>query len=204
MPKKNWDHYYSSIQGDIKTYIGELVTHRKFIETITDCNPRTVLEVGCGTGRTSIFLSHLGVSTTALDRDAGVIETAKRMNAALNGAVEFVEGNAFELPFEDSSFDVAFHQGVLEHFNDEQIVQIINEQLRIARTVVFSVPSNHYPQKDFGDERLLSKKSWEKILSPFKIIKSSNYSRSHLRPWWLLGFPCKMKVMYLARVEKPS
>jgi hypothetical protein len=42
--------------------------------------------------------------------------------------------------------------------------------------VLFSVPSFWYPGQDFGDERLMKKEDWLRILSEFKVEKASYYS----------------------------
>jgi hypothetical protein len=63
--------------------------------------------------------------------------------------------------------DIVFSQGLLEHFDDQKIIEIINAQLAFAnRAVLFSVPSEEYKNQDYGDERLMSVAEWEAILSP--------------------------------------
>ena len=53
----------------------------------------------------------------------------------------------------------------MEHFDDAAIAALLNEQLRVADSVVFSVPSDHYPRQDVGNERLMSPAAWEQILT---------------------------------------
>ena len=87
----------------------------------------------------------------------------------------FKKADAFNLPFDDDSFDVCFSQGFLEHFSDDDIRKLLREQLRVSRKVLFSVPSFWYPRQDFGDERLMKKEDWLRILSEFKLEKASYY-----------------------------
>lgn len=49
----------------------------------------------------------------------------------------------------------------MEHFSDDAFAKLLREQLRVCRSVVFSVPSDHYPRQDVGDERLMSPGEWE-------------------------------------------
>ena len=70
----------------------------------------------------------------------------------------------------------AFHRVFFEHFTDDDIRKLLKEQLRVSRKALFSVPSLWYPRQDFGDERLMKKEDWLRILSEFKLEKASYYS----------------------------
>jgi SAM-dependent methyltransferase len=199
MADKSWHEFYAKADTSAAQYLSELVVHRRFLRTILDRQPRRTIEVGCGTARMSVFLSHLGVKAVALDRDPGIVAQAGRISQALNGSVTFLRGDAFNLPFEDDSFDVSFHQGFLEHFTDEHIALLITEQLRIARSVVFSVPGHSYPGREFGDERLLPPATWKRILAPFRLVESRCYGprRRGLSRLWR-----RARIMYLAHIER--
>lgn len=62
--------------------------------------------------------------------------------------------------------DVIFSHGVLEHFNNEDIVKIVSKQLESASKVVHYVPSDKYKTPSFGDERLMSAEQWQEICNP--------------------------------------
>ncbi len=76
----------------------------------------SVLDVACGTGELSIFLSPYVKSVTGIDFSEGMIEWAKR-NAAIAGAenVLFLNDNVEKLPFEDESFSVVFSKSAFHH-----------------------------------------------------------------------------------------
>jgi len=93
----------------------------------------------------------------------------------LKGRVLYSISDATNLPFKNKDFDLVFSQGFFEHFGDKKIRRLIKEQLRISNTVVLSVPNENYSHKDLGDERLMPKTDWERILSPFNIVISKNY-----------------------------
>ncbi|HUW30247.1 MAG TPA: class I SAM-dependent methyltransferase [Planctomycetota bacterium] len=196
MPE-SWNEFYSEVDADPRLFLSELVVHEKFVAAILDCRPRTALEVGCGTGRFSVFLSHLGIGVTAIDNDEGVLERAAMISNALHGSVKFAKADAASLPFADDTFDVCFHQGLMEHFSDEQIGEFLREQLRVARAVVFSVPGCYYPTKEFGNERLLSHRKWKRILSSFNVVTSRLYCR---HPVGL--FRIHRPLMFLAKIER--
>lgn len=90
-----------------------------------------VLEVGCGTGYFSRYLSKgvRGVHFTGLDIDRGFIEAALPVHG--DNTCEYIQGSAYALPFADASFD-----GVFSHtfFNcADQPKKAIKEMLRVCR-----------------------------------------------------------------------
>ena len=65
-----------------------------------------VLDVACGTGNATIPAAQTGARTTGLDLTPELLEGARRRAADAGVDVEWVEGDAESLPFEDGSFDV--------------------------------------------------------------------------------------------------
>jgi SAM-dependent methyltransferase len=169
--KQSWHEYYRE-KLTIPQFLTNLNAHSILFEKITEENPNRmkVLEVGVGTGSMSIFLSWLGYEVVGIDNNKKVLEQAKRNVKRFNGKVKLVLCDAFFLSekFGDE-FDVAFSQGLLEHFNDEEISSLVDEQLKVAKTVYFSVPSYFYPQQDFGNERLMTVEEWKTILKKFNL-----------------------------------
>jgi SAM-dependent methyltransferase len=167
---KSWSEFYKN-KFSIRYYLGTLYCHSLFFEEVRNDNPHNLLEVGVGSGTTSILMSYFGYHVTGLDNDSAILEEAKYLNRSLNGKVEYVLGNAFELVniFRPDSFDIVFSQGFFEHFEDAEITELLRQQLTIGKKVIFSVPSCFYPKRDFGDERLLNINIWRKILKGFAV-----------------------------------
>jgi SAM-dependent methyltransferase len=65
-----------------------------------------VLDVACGTGNAAIPAAAAGGVVTGLDITPELLEDARRNAAAAGVEVEWVEGDAQDLPFGDGSFDV--------------------------------------------------------------------------------------------------
>lgn len=193
----NWNEYYQN-PLTITGLLSNLYGQKEFISTIVEISPKSIIEIGTGSGGMSIFLSWLGFSVEGVDIDPKVVAKATAEAQRLNSSAKFIVADAFHLPHPDGSFDLAFHQGLLEHFTDQEIYQLLDEQLRVARRVVFSVPNSYYPRRDYGNERLMTKAQWESILSRYQVSLSQNYSRKFFPKFYLI----RPKIQYMAVVEK--
>ena len=73
----------------------------------------SILEIGCGPGALAESLRkwYPNAHITAIDRDSNFVAFAKENITD----VDFKEGDAAQLPFEDHSFDVTISNTVLEH-----------------------------------------------------------------------------------------
>ncbi len=177
----NWQEFYAE-PVSMERYIRNVSSHSTFLLEIMRTQPkdRRLLEVGCGSGVLSIHLSRLGYEVVSIDNNDGVLAIARDNDVALNGRVTFIKADAYSLPFRDNFFQVCFSQGFFEHFDDRVVCKLLREQLRVARTVLFSVPTLWYPQRDFGNERLMEREDWLRILLGFKVEKGVYYR--HARP----------------------
>jgi SAM-dependent methyltransferase len=175
MSHPQWSEVYAH-KLELSELIDHVYSHKPFLMEIWNSSPKKILEIGVGGGSTSIFLSYLGIETHAIDNDPGVIKRSQENNDNLKGGLKIKVGDAFKLPYENDSFDIICHQGFFEHFDDKDIQVLLKEQLRVAKKVVFSVPTKYYLSNALG-ERLLTKKRWEGIMKDFKVKKSSYYGR---------------------------
>lgn len=125
-----------------------------------------VLEAGSGSGVLSLYLANEGWRSIALDSDREMLSLAKSISDKFSSSPAYVQGNIFSLPFSDDSISLIHSHGVLEHFTDAQIIEVVQEQLRVAKVVIISVPSNYFVEKEkmYGDERFLPPKKWLSLL----------------------------------------
>jgi SAM-dependent methyltransferase len=79
---------------------GELVVERAGVEPGMD-----VLDLACGTGNASIPAAQAGARVTGLDFSPDLLEIARERCADAMVEIEFVEGDAQDLPFDDAGFD---------------------------------------------------------------------------------------------------
>jgi ubiquinone/menaquinone biosynthesis C-methylase UbiE len=82
-----------------------------------DVRGLAVLDLGCGTGRHSLWLAAAGAVVTAVDFSAGMLAEARRKPGA--DAVRFLAHDLHDpLPFPDGAFDRVVSGLVLEHLRD--------------------------------------------------------------------------------------
>lgn len=65
-----------------------------------------VLDVGAGDGNVAIPAARAGADVTALDPTPELFESGRARAAEAGVEIEWVEGEAMDLPYEDASFDV--------------------------------------------------------------------------------------------------
>lgn len=116
--------------------------HRELLRAVSECRARRVLEVGAGSAIDSFWLaSHADVEAHALDAVSSAASFARRAGRFFQGEVRLHRADAHAAPFRDGSFDLLFHQGLLEHFADP--LPLLRENLRLLRPgglLVIDVP----------------------------------------------------------------
>ncbi len=92
-----------------------------------------VLEIGCGSGETSLALAKHGRKVTALDYTRSSIQIVNVVSSKYNLGVDAVCCDATgELPFEERKFDLVFQAGLLEHFDKEERIRLLRNWKNIA------------------------------------------------------------------------
>lgn len=102
---------------------------------------RDVLEVGCGSAPCARWLVEQGASVVGLDLSAGMLRYASAANDATGLAVPLIRGNAEQLPFATSAFDIACSAfGAVPFVSDlDAVFGEVARVLRPAGTWVFAV-----------------------------------------------------------------
>ncbi|MBR1173924.1 class I SAM-dependent methyltransferase [Bradyrhizobium sp. KB893862 SZCCT0404] len=172
--RSKWAEFYNGRTGPgYLAYVRE--RYRPFISAIASrIRPNDlVLEIGCGTGTITKALCDLAkvqgaprsVVFAASDADPEMVQTTRARLWNDNAAVFALDcTNAKHF----TEAEVVHSHGMLEHFDDHTIRQVIHN-FRKARVQVHYVPGL-YDAPTFGDERLMSVEQWEDICAPDQII----------------------------------
>ena len=168
---KNWYSFYSERERSTTTvgFASSIFYHLAYICTILRYRPKRVLEVGCGRGVTSVFLSFFVPLCVGIDLEPDMVTLARRSNKKFHGRAHFYIMNGKKTSFSNNAFEIVCSQGLLEHYDDKEVMDFIEEWLRVAPACVISVPSKEYGRKEFGNERLLTIQDYEKILKRYRV-----------------------------------
>ena len=140
-----------------------------------------VIEAGCGTGIISAYLASKGFDVTAIDVDQNILSLAKELEEKFysKNLVNFKNQSIFDLDYKEDSFDLCYSVGVLEHFSDEEIVNLLSKQIKLAKKTIVVIPTKWFNDDEtlHGDDRFLELSHWRKLISQSggKIIKESSY-----------------------------
>ena len=88
----------------------------------------SILEIGCGTGKNTVFLAQIGTRVHALDFSEGMIEKAKKKVQAENVRLSVADLTQ-KWPCENRSYDLIVCNLVLEHIKDLSL--IFSEAFRV-------------------------------------------------------------------------
>ena len=103
---------------------------REYLDELEVVPTSQVLEVSVGTGRNLQFLPR-DANYVGLDISWGMLRQARRNATKWGRDLGLVMGNAELLPFQDETFDVVFHFGGINFFNDKAAA--LREMIRVAR-----------------------------------------------------------------------
>jgi tellurite methyltransferase len=90
----------------------------KVLELMPPTKPLSLLDIGCGEGKDSVFFARCGYQVSAFDiSDAGIQKT-KRLAEEANVYVDAFKANILDFRLE-RKYDILFSNGVLHHVNPE-------------------------------------------------------------------------------------
>ncbi len=115
--RSHWDRFWER-ERDLSEIYDNDDRIRIEISKRLDLRGLYTLEVGAATARDSVSLATEGALPFALDYSHAALKLAGEAASGENRTLLLVCGDANALPFRDESFDLVFHQGVMEHFRN--------------------------------------------------------------------------------------
>jgi len=181
----DWSSTYDQ-DRNLTRDLDEIVTR----ETLTELRCKSILEIGCGTGKNTALLAQIGQHVKAIDFSAGMIEKAREKLS--NDNVTFAVADLTQpWPCEDQSIDLISCNLVLEHISDLSF--IFAEGFRVlhdgGRFFVSELhPFRQYQgtqanfQRDHGTTQI---PAFVHHLSEFiDAGAANNLALSRMREWW--------------------
>lgn len=121
-----WSEIYDSNEN-LTRDLDDKVTR----ETLSNLRFKSILEIGCGTGKNTVFLAQIGENVHALDFSQGMIEKAKEKVRAGNVRFELADLTR-EWNCATAAYDLVVCNLVLEHI--QNLDHIFSETARVLET----------------------------------------------------------------------
>ncbi|USZ72484.1 class I SAM-dependent methyltransferase [Natronosalvus halobius] len=115
---------------DIAPHFLSMAAH--LVESTAVTEGETVLDVACGTGNVALTAARRGATVTGLDLVPTMLEVARENATIADVDVEWHEGTATDLPFDDDTFDVTL--SCVGHMFAEPPDDAARELLRVTRS----------------------------------------------------------------------
>ncbi len=144
--KQHWETFWDEKQnvGQVYSNADRVLEH---LSRVTDLDGKLILEIGAGTGRDSFPLAQRGARVVQLDYAINSLKLLKKISQDERIPVQILGGDTFALPFRNGTFDVVFHQGLLEHFRPEVSQKLVEENVRVLKQgglLLIDVPQRYH------------------------------------------------------------
>ena len=206
----NKPHFWEeSWCAHLESYLKANPRNGIFIKNLLGNKINSVVEIACGSSRDTIYLAMEGYKSTATDSDAKTITylTEKFENVE---NLNYQTANAFNLPFDDSSFDLVCHNGFFIYFDsNKDLFRLLKEQERVAKKYIWILVHNQLNKKlvsqfeklsqedKLYDIRFFTPNELEQLvydshikLKQMKILKFGSSGKLGV-DYWLFRFPVK-------------
>ncbi|CAB49808.1 class I SAM-dependent methyltransferase [Pyrococcus abyssi] len=142
---------------------------------------KRILDLACGTGTPTLELAKRGYEVIGLDLHEEMLQVARRKSEKEGIKVEFIQGNALEIDFEEEFDAITMFFSSITYFDDYSIQQLFNsikQALKPGGIFVADFPCWFYSGKDYpiiwdeqnGDERLVIT-DWREIEPAFQKMR---------------------------------
>lgn len=156
--------YVESLVG--KTFHAVLSYYRAFLIKIF-INPKTCLDVGCGTGRLVKSLRKFGIEAQGVEISKQALDLA---DSEVKSFLSY--GDITKLPFGNDKFDLVLTFDVLEHIETGKLKKAIDETIRVSKKYLFhkiytreNLWISWFHARDFSHVSVFSKRYWQRLFT---------------------------------------
>jgi SAM-dependent methyltransferase len=125
---------------NLELYLSKPPRTANFILSLINRDVKTILELGAGSCRDSLMLSRAGFDVIASDFEPATVELLKNRFKEEKIKIEIID--TFKINKENKSIDLIFHNGLFVLFSNQQIVNALIEQSRVAKRYILFLVHN--------------------------------------------------------------
>ncbi len=118
--------------NDLRTHLisrleADRASHIPWLNRAVELKGANILEIGCGTGSSTVALAEQGANVTALDIDEDALQVAKDRCKVYNLPATFIVGNAIDIynDLKNQTFDLIIFYACIEHMVYEERIECI-------------------------------------------------------------------------------
>jgi ubiquinone/menaquinone biosynthesis C-methylase UbiE len=131
LEKRDWEKIYKQ-KGDLG--YGVLPRIGRAADVFREKGYKKIFDLGCGTGKHSIFLAQRGFDVYGIDSSETAIKiTAEKAEALGIRNIHLEQHDMREIPFPDNFFDAVICTWTIHHGTLKQIQQTISEIFRVLK-----------------------------------------------------------------------
>jgi hypothetical protein len=167
-------------------------------------NLKNVLEIAGGSCRDSRYLANSGYNAVCSDFDEKTLRYLQEVRFP-NDRLKYSKEDAFNLTFQDNSFDLVFHNGFFVLFKDNKnLYDMLKEQERVSRRYIVFFVHNEKNKKQINlfNEKAKNDKLYDvRFFDPDEvvdIVKSSGIEAKRIK---ILKFGGPSDVLYRRSVK---
>lgn len=162
---KYYNLYKNRINSSYQEYFEK--RYKPLIDVIEEWEDETLKIEGIGIGSLYKGLRNQGSEKMifGFDNDDGMLDLCRKNNNYIS-----IYHDNILLPRNNPAHDIVATHGVLQHFEDDDIRDIIKRYNKRGKKHIHYIPTDKYLTKTIGDERLLSVQYWLNLVKPTDYI----------------------------------
>ncbi len=129
---KVWDHRWSTKEGR-SDWVSPEKEVTDLAEELHNRRSKTLLDLGCGVGRHSLFFASRGFTVFATDASLNGLKLTEKVALEAGYSIDIRQSHMTHLPYPDDFFDYVLAWNVIYHGTPDIVKRSINEILRVLR-----------------------------------------------------------------------